>query len=319
MTVASVPSGEADDILVVDGLRHSYGETLAIQDLSFRMQRGEIFGLLGPNGGGKTTLFRILSTLLAPTAGRASIGGHDVVREPQEVRRQIGVVFQAPSLDVKLTVRENMVHQGHLYGLHGAALDARIDEMLGRVAMRERADARVETLSGGMRRRVDLAKGLLHRPALVLLDEPTTGLDPGARLDLWSYVSDARKRDGLSVLITTHLMEDAERCDRLLIVERGRIVALGTPDALRESVGGDVIVARTRDPEALAVAVRERFGEDASVVDGALRVRRARGPEFVPQLFDAFPGQIEAVSVGKPTLEDVFIQYTGHRLWDGEA
>jgi ABC-2 type transport system ATP-binding protein len=283
------------------------------------MQRGEIFGLLGPNGGGKTTLFRILSTLLAPSGGRAAIGGHDVVREPQEVRRLIGVVFQSPSVDVKLTVRENMLHQGHLYGLHGAPLDARIDEMLGRVAMRDRSGARVETLSGGMRRRVDLAKGLLHRPALVLLDEPTTGLDPGARLDLWNYVSEARKRDGLSVLITTHLMEDAERCDRLLIIDRGRIVALDTPDALRESVGGDVIVARTRDPEALARAVRERFAQEASVVDGALRIRRPRGHEFVPQLFDAFPGQIEALSVGKPTLEDAFIHLTGHRLWDGEG
>jgi ABC-2 type transport system ATP-binding protein len=317
--MAPANAATPDDVLVVDGLRHSYGETLAIADLSFRMRRGEIFGLLGPNGGGKTTLFRILSTLLAPTAGRASIGGHDVVREPHAVRRLIGVVFQSPSLDVKLSVRENMVHQGHLYAMHGAALDARIDEMLGRVAMRDRADARVETLSGGMRRRADLAKGLLHRPALVLLDEPTTGLDPGARRDLWSYVEEARNRDGLSVLITTHLMEDAERCDRLLIVDRGRIVALGTPDVLRESVGGDVIVARTRDPESLAIAVRERFDQDATVIDGTLRIRRARGHEFVPLLFDAFPGQIEAVSVGKPTLEDAFIQHTGHRLWDGEG
>ncbi|MEW6272346.1 MAG: ATP-binding cassette domain-containing protein [Thermodesulfobacteriota bacterium] len=300
-------------------MRHSYGDTLALDGLSFSVRRGEIFGLLGPNGGGKTTLFRILSTLLAPTSGRASIGGHDVVREPHAVRRQIGVVFQAPSLDVKLTVRENMRHQGHLYGLSGAALEQRIDEMLGRVAMRDRADARVETLSGGMRRRVDLGKGLLHRPALVLLDEPTTGLDPGARLDLWEYVREARARDGLSVLITTHLMEDAERCDRLLIIDRGRIVALDTPDVLRDSVGGDVIVARTRAPLELAAKVRERFSQEVSVVDGMLRIRRPRGHEFVPMLFDAFPGQIEAVSVGKPTLEDVFIQRTGHRLWDGES
>jgi len=292
---------------------------VALADLSFRVGRGEIFGLLGPNGGGKTTLFRILSTLLAPTAGRAAIGGHDVVREPQAVRRLIGVVFQSPSLDVKLSVRENMVHQGHLYGLHGATLDARIDEMLGRVAMRERADERVETLSGGMRRRIDLAKGLLHRPALVLLDEPTTGLDPGARLDLWDYLTEARKRDGLSVLITTHLMEDAERCDRLLIIDRGRIVALDTPDVLRDSAGGDVIVARTRDPQGLAAAVQERFAQEATVVDGTLRIRRPRGHEFIPLLFEAFPGRIEAVSVGKPTLEDAFIQRTGHRLWDGES
>jgi ABC-2 type transport system ATP-binding protein len=308
-----------DDILAVDGLRHSYGDTLALDDLSFRVRQGEIFGLLGPNGGGKTTLFRILATLLAPSAGRAAIAGHDVVREPHAVRRAIGVVFQSPSLDVKLTVHENMRHQGHLYGLGGAALEARIDEMLGRVAMRDRRDARVETLSGGMRRRIDLAKGLLHRPALVLLDEPTTGLDPGARLDLWDYVSEARARDGLSVLITTHLMEDAERCDRLLIIDHGRIVALDTPDALRDSVGGDVIVARARDPEPLAAEVRERFAQEVLVVDGTLRIRRPRGHEFVPLLFEAFPGRIDALSVGKPTLEDVFIQRTGHRLWDAEG
>jgi ABC-2 type transport system ATP-binding protein len=180
--------------------------------------------------------------------------------------------------------------------------------------MRDREKTRVEQLSGGLKRRVDLAKGLMHRPDLVLLDEPTTGLDPTARLDLWSYVQDARERDGLSVLITTHLMEDADRCDRLLIIDRGRIVALGTPETLRESVGGDVVVARTRAPADLARAIRERFGEDAEVLVDTVRLRRARGHEFVPRLFEAFPGQIDAVSVGKPTLEDVFIQRTGHGL-----
>lgn len=280
------------------------------------MGRGEIFGLLGPNGGGKTTLFRILTTLLHPTDGRASIGGHDVVNRPQDVRRQIGVVFQAPSLDVKLSVKENMIHQGHLHGLHGRTLEERILEMLGRVNMNERADDIVETLSGGMRRRVDLAKGLMHRPDLVLLDEPTTGLDPGARRDLWSYVTNARDRDGLSALITTHLMGDAERCDRLLIIDRGEIVALGTPDSLRESVGGDVIVAQTRNPEGLAAEIQQKLDQRADVVDDTVRVRRPRGHEFVPLLFETFPGRIDALSVGKPTLEDVFIQHTGHRLWE---
>ena len=310
------PSG---DILEVADLSFSYGETKALAGLSFAVHRGEIFGLLGPNGGGKTTLFRILATLLAPAGGTARIAGHDVARAPQSVRENIGVVFQSPSLDAKLTVRENMRHQGHLYGMSGAALEARIDRMLDRVAMRQRENDRVEALSGGMKRRVDLAKGLMHRPALVLLDEPTTGLDPGARIDLWDYLSTARTEDGLSVLVTTHLMEDADRCDRLLIIDHGRIVALDTPEALRDGIGGDVIVARTRDPLALAVAVRSRFSEDVEVVDQTIRIRRARGHEFVPALVDAFPGQIEAISVGKPTLEDVFIQRTGHRLWSGDA
>jgi len=280
------------------------------------VRRGEIFGLLGPNGGGKTTLFRILSTLLAPSSGRARIGGHDVVTEPQSVRRQIGVVFQSPSLDVKLTVRENMVHQGRLHGLHGDALSVRIEEMLGRVHMAARANDIVETLSGGMRRRIDLAKGLMHRTDLVLLDEPTTGLDPGARLDVWSYLTEARDHDHLSALITTHLISDAERCDRLLIIDRGRIVAMGTPESLRESVGGDVIVARSPDPQSLAGEIERKLGQKAEVVDHTIRIRRARGHEFVPALFEAFPGRIEALSIGKPTLEDVFIQHTGRALWE---
>lgn len=225
-------------------------------------------------------------------------------------------MFQAPSLDGKLSVKENMVHQGHLHGLHGGTLDGRIEEMLGRVGMTSRADDIVETLSGGMRRRVDLAKGLMHQPDLVLLDEPTTGLDPGARRDLWSYVENARDRDGLSVLITTHLMGDAERCDRLLIIDQGKIVALGTPDSLRESVGGDVIVAQTREPQRLASEIQEKLDQSAEVVDDTVRVRRPRAHEFVPVLFETFPGRIEALSVGKPTLEDVFIQHTGHRLWE---
>lgn len=311
---AASPSDLAP-ILEVEDLSFSYGDHVALDGLSFSVRRGEIFGLLGPNGGGKTTLFRILATLLAPKSGTARIGGRDVAREPQAVREHIGVVFQAPSLDGKLTVRENMRHQGHLYGMSGAALEARIDEMLDRVAMRSREADRVDSLSGGMKRRVDLAKGLMHRPALVLLDEPTTGLDPGARIDLWDYLAAARAEDGLSILVTTHLMEDADRCDRLLIIDRGRIVALDTPEALREGVGGDVVVARTRDPGALAEDVRRRFAEEVEVVDDTIRIRRARGAEFVPALFDAFPGRIEAVSVGKPTLEDVFIQRTGHRLW----
>jgi ABC-2 type transport system ATP-binding protein len=207
-----------------------------------------------------------------------------------------------------------MRHQGHLHGLSGGVLQRRIDEMLERVAMHAHADTLVETLSGGMRRRVDLAKGLMHRPALVLLDEPTTGLDPGARLDLWTYISEAREQDGLSVLITTHLMEDAERCDRLLIIDRGRIVALGTPDALRDAVGGDVIVARAKNPSELARAIERELAQPAEVIDQTVRIRRSRGHEFVPRLFETFPGQIEAVSVGKPTLEDVFIQRTGHGL-----
>lgn len=307
-------------ILEISDLRHAYGDNQALDGLSFSVGQAEIFGLLGPNGGGKTTLFRILATLMEADAGNARVAGHDLRTAGEAVRRAIGVVFQAPSLDVQLTVRENLRHQGHLYGLSGAELESRIDEMLERVRLREQAKEFVQTLSGGMKRRVDLAKGLLHRPALVLLDEPTTGLDPGARLDLWSYLEQARREDGLSILITTHLMEDADRCDRLLFLDRGRSVAEGTPDALRSEIGGDVVTVHSPDLEALANDVRARFEfeEGTEIVDGSLRISIEDGPAFVPALFDAFPGRIEAVSVGKPTLEDVFIQRTGHRLWTAQ-
>jgi len=306
-------------ILEVHELAHRYGDTAALQGLSFGVKAGEIFGLLGPNGGGKTTLFRILSTLLKPDAGRASIRGHCVVSESEAVRRQIGVVFQSPSLDLQLTVRENMRHQGHLYGIRGADLETRIDEMLDQVGVRDRESELVRNLSGGLQRLIDLAKGLMHRPSLVLLDEPTTGLDPGARLDLWSYLERARSEQGLSVLITTHLMEDADRCDRLLFLDRGQAAALDSPEALRQSLGGDVVTIRAGDLDNLASELSTKFGQSSEKVDDTLRVRRAGGPEFVPQLFEAFPGQIDAVSVGRPTLEDVFMQKTGHRLWDRDG
>ena len=306
-------------ILEVHELAHRYGDTAALQGLSFGVKAGEIFGLLGPNGGGKTTLFRILSTLLKPDAGRASIRGHCVVSESEAVRRQIGVIFRSPSLDLQLTVRENMRHQGHLYGIRGADLETRIDEMLDQVGVRDREGELVRNLSGGLQRRIDLAKGLMHRPSLVLLDEPTTGLDPGARLDLWSYLERARSEQGLSVLITTHLMEDADRCDRLLFLDRGQAAALDSPEALRQSLGGDVVTIRAGDLDNLASELSTKFGQSSEKVDDTLRVRRAGGPEFVPQLFEAFPGQIDAVSVGRPTLEDVFMQKTGHRLWDRDG
>jgi ABC-2 type transport system ATP-binding protein len=278
-----------------------------------------LFGLLGPNGSGKTTLFRILSTLMVPTSGTAVIAGFDAVREPGALRRRIGVVFQAQSVDPKLTARENLWHQGHLYGLRGAQLDQRIDEILTRVGLLERASDRVETFSGGMRRRIELAKGLLHHPEVLLLDEPTTGLDPGARRDLWQYLGILRDQEHVSIIVTTHLMEEAERCDRLAILNEGNLVALGTPDELTREIGGDVILLEARDPEVLAGQIRDRFHVDASVMDRHVRLEIENGHRFVPDVVEAFPGEIQALSVSKPTLEDVFIHRTGHRFWNEEA
>jgi ABC-2 type transport system ATP-binding protein len=238
----------------------------------------------------------------------------DLKTRREEIRCQIGVVFQSPSLDKQLTAEENLRHQGHLYGLHGAELENRIDEMLARVGLSERPREYVATFSGGMRRRVELAKGLLHRPRILLLDEPSTGLDPGARIDLWRYLREIRENDGVTILVTTHLMDEAEHCNRLAIMDRGRLIACDTPPALKDQIGGDVITLTADDPAALRAAIQEKFGLDPVAVDNALRIERDRGHEFIPQLVEAFPGLIRSVSLGKPTLEDVFVHVTGRRF-----
>ena len=294
---------------------HRYGERTALNGVSFEVQPAELFGLLGPNGSGKTTLFRILSTLMVPVAGRASILGHNVAQDATQLRREIGVVFQAQSIDIKLTAAENLMHQGHLYGLRGAALNKRISEILGRVGLADRAKEKAETFSGGMQRRLELAKGLLHGPKVLLLDEPTTGLDPGARRDLWQYLRILRDEEHVTVLVTTHLMEEAERCDRLVILNEGRVVALGTPAELKQEIGGDVIVLETKDPQKLGGKIRTQFRVDTNVLETQVRIEREHGHRFVTDLVEAFPGEIDSVSVAKPSLEDVFIRRTGHRFW----
>jgi ABC-2 type transport system ATP-binding protein len=302
----------------VEGLVHDYGARRALRGVTFGVRGGEIFGLLGPNGGGKSTLFRILSTLLRPTAGRAEIFGLDVAARPREVRAMIGVVFQSPALDRALTVRENLWTQGRLYGLGGRGLRQAIDTRLERAGLRERSSDRAGVLSGGLLRRLEIAKGLLHRPRLLLLDEPSTGLDPGARADLWSQLVELRDRDGVTVLFTTHLTEEAERCDRIGILSDGSMVAEGEPRALKSEIGGDVIVISGRAPEALRRELEERFGVRAAVIDGTLRLEQARGHELIPRLVESFGDRIDSVTVGRPTLLDVFVRRTGHRF-RGEA
>lgn len=303
----------------VEDLRHLYGSRQALAGVSFRVSRGEVFGFLGPNGGGKTTLFKILSTLMPATGGTVRVLGRDLAREARAVRMRLGVVFQRPSLDPKLTVAENLRHHGHLYGLHGGALRNQAQGMLARLGLADRAADLVETLSGGLQRRTELAKGLLHRPDLLLLDEPSTGLDPGARRDFMAYLHQLRAEDGVTVLLTTHFIEEAERCDRVGILQRGRLVATGTPDELKGRIGGDVVVVRAKDPEGLRRKIRDRFGAEPALVEGTLRLERPRGHEFARELVEAFSGEIQGVTFGKPTLEDVFIHLTGHRFWGDEA
>ena len=314
-----VESSSAPPVISVQNLVHRYESRTALNGVSFDVRPAELFGLLGPNGSGKTTLFRILSTLMIPTGGRAIVMGYDAAQDPASVRRQIGVVFQAQSVDPKLTAYENLWHQGHLYGLRGSGLKKRVEEILTRVGLADRAKERVETFSGGMQRRIELAKGLLHHPGVLLLDEPTTGLDPGARRDLWQYLQLLRDEERVSVLVTTHLMEEAERCDRLAIMNEGNLVALGTPAELKSEIGGDVIMLdASRDATLLADRIRSRFHVEATVMGNQVRIEQEGGHRFVPDVVEAFPGEIQAISVSKPALEDVFIHRTGHKFWSEE-
>jgi len=302
--------------VVTEDLRRSFGDRKALDGVSLEVPRGQLFGLLGPNGGGKTTLFQILATLMPQTSGRAAVAGHELPAEASAVRRRIGVVFQMPSLDRFLRVEENLYHQGHLYGLTGSKLAARIDACLELVQLSDRRRDIVGTLSGGLRRRVELAKGLLHEPEVLLLDEPTTGLDPNARRDLWDHLAALGER-GVTCLVTTHLLEEAERCDRIAILDRGRVVASGTPEELRASVGGEVVSAvpraAARLPQ-LRSAVEDCFHVPTRAVGGALHMETKDGAALAHDLLKGFGRDLASVTIGKPTLEDVFVRATGRRL-----
>jgi ABC-2 type transport system ATP-binding protein len=299
----------------ISGVEHHYGSRQALVDLSFDIQDSELFAILGPNGGGKTTLFRLLSTLIPLQAGCVTILGHDLTSEPAAIRASVGVVFQAPSLDRKLTVAENIRLQAALYGLRGSGLEKRLDELLCQFALSDRKHELTEKLSGGLRRRVELAKGLIHNPRLLLLDEPSTGLDPAARSDLWQYLRQLKTSQGTTIVLTTHYLDEAEGADRLAIVNEGRLVALGQPDDLRSQVGGDSITIDTRDPARLAEKIQQSAGLTARVVDDAVRLEVLNGHTWIARLIEQFPGEISSIRLGRPTLEDVFIAKTGHRFW----
>jgi ABC-2 type transport system ATP-binding protein len=300
----------------VRSLTHCYGSRVALNDVTFSISAGEIFAFLGPNGGGKTTLFRILSTLMPLQQGAVSVFGYSVLGELFPVRRLIGVVFQSPSLDKKLTVDENVATQAALYGLRGSTFRARRDEVLEHLGLLDRRSDRVETLSGGLRRRADLAKALIHRPRLLLMDEPSTGLDPGARSDLWNYLRRLREQFQTTIVLTSHLLDEADRADQIAILHAGDIVASGEPRALRASVGGNSITVETDDAETLSRQINQRWQCNATVVDGDVRVSCRDNTAWAAHLVSEFPQQIKSVKIGRPTLEDVFICKTGHRFWN---
>lgn len=301
-------------IVSVENLSHSYGERLALDKLSFSVPEGQIFGLLGPNGGGKSTLFKILSTILFPSSGRVSIAGLDVVQQPDQVRRRIGVVFQTNSLDKKLSVSENLHAQGHLYGLTGKLRHQRVDEAMLRLGLTHRRDDIVGTLSGGLQRRVEIAKAVLHHPQLLLMDEASTGLDPKARLEMWQYIAEFRTELRVTVLLTSHILEEADRCDRLLLLHQGRQVAEGSPAELKARVGGDVVELGVTDLKQAQSLITSTFGVEAQILDGFLRVQVRDGHRWIGDLVEALPGRVQSVALHKPTLEDVFLNETGVRL-----
>jgi ABC-2 type transport system ATP-binding protein len=296
----------------------------ALHQVQLDIPSREIFALLGPNGGGKTTLFKILSTLLLPSSGQVEVFGADVVEKPHEVRKKIGIVFQGTSLDKKLKVEENLRYAAAFYGLHGRALDHRLDEVLDKLGIKDRRNDFVEELSGGLARRVDVAKGLLHRPHLLILDEPSTGLDPGARRDLKLYFQNLVSQEGISVLFTTHLMEEAEYASRVAILNRGEVVTKGTPDSLKGEIGGGIITMElddssmdpAKDENEFCREFESRFGGSPQKIGEEIRVEHREGAEMIPKIVEAFSGKIKSIRFNQPTLEDVFIEKTGHQFWE---
>ncbi len=302
-------------IVAANHLKLNYGEQRALEDVSFEVAAGELFGILGPNGSGKSTMFRVLATIETPQAGTANIAGLNVVTQAQEVRKRIGVVFQTQSLDKYLTVAENLTSQGHLFGMSGAKLKSRISDLLERLQISDRRDSILKTLSGGMKRRVEIAKALLHEPQVLLMDEPTTGLDPVARMELWKYVDELRRQTGVTVVVTTHLLEEAERASRLMLMHMGVSVLQGTPRELKASIPGDVVLLESADPESLRQGIFLHFDKQkCTVFDNYVRTIVPDGPKFVVEAAAAFQTAVQGISYHKPTLEDVFMKETGARL-----
>ena len=299
-------------IIDVDTLVKTFGDLTAVAGVSFTVGAGEIFGFLGPNGAGKSTTIKILATLLKPTSGHALLAGADVLRQPNRVRQSIGLVFQDPSLDVRLTADENLKFHAMLYGIPGDIFRSRADEVLRMVDLLDRRSSLVLTFSGGMKRRLEIARGLLHHPKVLFLDEPTLGLDVQTRNAIWQHVHTLRDQVGTTVFMTTHYMDEAEHCDRIAIVDHGRIQAMDTPAALKQGIGGDKVIVG--GDGALEQDLRARYGVDVRRVDGQLHFQIASGAEFVPRLIGDFGGRIVSVQVKPPSLEDVFLALTGHAI-----
>jgi ABC-2 type transport system ATP-binding protein len=303
----------------VNGLVKRYGEIEAVRGIDLQVRAGETFGFLGPNGAGKSTTISMLCTLVRPSAGTANVAGHDVVRERDEVRRNIGLVFQETTLDGYLTAEQNLRLHAELYGMPRRAVAERLQQVMEMVGLWDRRASLVGTFSGGMKRRLEIGRGLLHSPRVLFLDEPTVGLDPQTRSSIWSYIAELKRDEDITIFLTTHYMDEAEYCDRIAIMDRGKIVALDTPEALKASVGTDRVQIQTGDDDAAIAALRERFELEAVLAEGAVTFGVADGEQFVPRLFAELGQPIRSVNVSRPSLDDVFMSYTGTTIRDAEA
>ena len=304
--------------ITVNALDKRFGDVHAVRGVNFQVEMGEVFGFLGPNGAGKTTTINMLCTLAKPTSGKASVAGHDVVAERDDVRRNIGLVFQDPTLDGYLTAAQNLQLHAELYGVESELVAQRSEQVLKMVALWDRKDSTVSSFSGGMRRRLEIARGLMHSPRVLFLDEPTIGLDPQTRRSIWTYIRELKEREEITIFMTTHYMDEAEWCDRIAIMDHGQIVALDSPEALKAQVGKDRVAIHTDDDAAAIEALQERFGIEARVSEGAVTFGVEAGEEFVPRLFAELGIPIKSVSVSRPTLDDVFMSYTGTTIRDAE-
>jgi ABC-2 type transport system ATP-binding protein len=313
-----VRSSTGAPAIEVRGLVKNYDEVQAVKGVEFEVATGEVFGFLGPNGAGKTTTINMLCTLVKPTAGSARVAGHDVVTERDDVRRNIGLVFQDPTLDNYLTAVQNLRLHAELYGLQRDLVAPRMEQVLEMVGLWERRNSPVGTYSGGMRRRLEIARGMMHSPRVLFLDEPTIGLDPQTRRSIWSYIAELKEREDITIFMTTHYMDEAEWCNRIAIMDHGDIVALDDPETLKAQVGKDRVMIQTDDDDAAIAALKERFGVEARMAEGAVTFGVPGGEEFVPRLFAELGVPIKSVSVSRPTLDDVFMSYTGTTIRDAE-
>jgi ABC-2 type transport system ATP-binding protein len=311
-------NGASTPAISVRDLVKTFDEVRAVRGVNFEVAMGEVFGFLGPNGAGKTTTINMLCTLAKPTSGAAQVAGHDVVSERDDVRRNIGLVFQDPTLDGYLTAAQNLQLHAELYGVQSDLVKPRMRQVMEMVGLWDRKDSVVGTFSGGMRRRLEIARGLMHSPRVLFLDEPTIGLDPQTRRSIWSYIRELKEREEITIFMTTHYMDEAEWCDRIAIMDHGEIVALDSPDALKAGVGTDRVTIHTDDNDAAIAALDRQFGVEAKMVEGAVVFGVAAGEEFVPRLFAEFEMPIRSVSVSRPTLDDVFMSYTGTTIRDAE-